>query len=95
MAVTEEAGVWTIKTSTILKSMELEFKIGMTLEHTTPDGRDVSTVVTVEGNKFVYVQTAKQERKKSTKSVREFTNDGCILTMRLTGTDVVCVHKFK
>merc|ERR1711970_1473578 len=28
MEVTEDAGVWTIKTSTTLKSMELKFKVG-------------------------------------------------------------------
>ena len=28
MEVSEEGGVWTIKTSTSLKSMELKFKVG-------------------------------------------------------------------
>ena len=29
MEVSEEGGVWTIKTSTSLKSMELKFKVGL------------------------------------------------------------------
>merc|ERR1712018_761308 len=53
MEVSEEAGVWTIKTSTTLKSMELKFKVGEEFEETTPDGREVKSVVKMEGNKLV------------------------------------------
>merc|ERR1739842_182936 len=75
MEVSEEAGVWTIKTSTTLKSMELKFKVG---------------------DEFVCVQKAKKDGQKSTKSIREFTADECILTMTIDGMDdLVCVQKFK
>merc|ERR1712117_959710 len=70
--VTEEGGNWTIKTSTTLKSMELKFKLDEEFEETTPDGREVKSVVKMEGNKLVAVQTAKKDGEKSTKSVREF-----------------------
>merc|ERR1711862_340281 len=63
MEVTEEGGVWTIKTSTVLKSMELKFKVGEKFDETTPDGRNVDSVVTVDGNKFICVQTAKMMEK--------------------------------
>merc|ERR1712066_942113 len=43
--ITENKGVWSIKSSTTLKSMELKFKIGEEFEETTPDGRDVRAVV--------------------------------------------------
>merc|ERR1711915_687375 len=66
MEVTEEGGEWTIKTS-----MELKFKVGEKFDETTPDGRQVDSIVTVEGNKFICVQTAKKEGEKSTKSIRE------------------------
>jgi len=95
MEVTEEGGEWTIKTSTVLKSMELKFKVGEQFAETTPDGRAVDSIVTVEGNKFICVQTAKKEGEKSTKSIREFTDEGCTLTMEVTGTDVVSVQVFK
>merc|ERR1711874_217156 len=48
MDVSEADGVWTIKTSTTLKSMELKFKIGEEFDETTPDGRDVKAIVTFE-----------------------------------------------
>ena len=95
MEVTEEGGVWTIKTSTTLKSMELKFKVGEPFEETTADGRDVSALVKQEGNKFISEQTAKEAGQKSTKTVREFTEEGCTVTMEIPGSDVVCVQKFK
>jgi hypothetical protein len=95
MEVTEADGQWTIKTSTIMKSMELSFKVGEQFSETTPDGREVDSIVTVDGNKFVCVQTAKKEGEKSTKSIRDFNDEGCVLTMEVTGTDVVCVQTFK
>ena len=95
MEVSELGGVWSIKTSTSLKAMELKFKIGEAFDETTPDGREVSAMVTLEGNKFISEQTAKKAGQKSTKTVREFTGSECIVTMTIIGSDVVCVQKFK
>merc|ERR1711983_361947 len=95
MEVTEEGGEWTIKTSTVLKSMELKFKVGEKFEETTPDDRNVDSIVTAEGNKFICVQTAKKDGEKSTKSTREFTDEGCTYTIEVTGTDVVSTQVFK
>merc|ERR1712168_1129003 len=87
MEVSEEGGVWTIKTSTTLKSMELKFKIGEEFEETTPDGREVTAMVVQDGNKLICEQ-------KSTKSIREFTEEECIYTMTIDGNDdLVCVQK--
>ena len=93
--MSEKDGVWTIKTSTTLKTMELKFEVGKEFEETTPDGRDVKAVVTQEGNKFISVQTAKKEDQKSTRVVREFNDNEVVQTMEVLGTDVVCVQKFK
>merc|ERR1712098_896354 len=49
MTVSEEGGQWTIKTSTMLKSMELKFKLGEEFDEKTPDGREVTSIVTQEG----------------------------------------------
>merc|ERR1719242_339378 len=42
-----------IKTSTTLKTMELKFKIGEPFDETTPDGREVTAVCTLEDGKIV------------------------------------------
>ena len=94
MTVSEENGEWTIKTSTMLKSMELKFKLGEEFEEKTPDGREVKAVVTQEGDKLITVQTAKKEGQKSTKMTREFFDDKCVVTIEITGTDVVCTQTF-
>merc|ERR1719509_625887 len=90
MDVTEDGGVWTIKT------MELKFKLGEEFDETTPDGREVTALVNLEGAKLVTTQKAKKEGQKSTKSVREMNGaDEMVYTMTIDGSDVVCVQKFK
>ena len=95
MTVSEEDGQWKIETATMLKSIELKFKLGQEFEETTPDGRVVKAIVTKEGDKLITVQTAKKEGEKSTKSVREFFDDKCVMTLEITGTDVACTQTFK
>merc|ERR1711972_244059 len=96
MEVSEDGGVWTIKTSTTLKTMELKFKLGEQFDETTPDGREVTAVVNLEGGKIITVQKAKKDSEKSTKSVREMNGaDEMIYTMTIDGSDLVCVQKFK
>ena len=90
-----DGGVWTIKTSTTLKTMELTFRVGDPFDYVTVDGRNVSSLVTVEENKFICIQTAKDENEKSTRTIRDFTEDECITTMEIIGTDITCVQKFK
>merc|ERR1712055_876973 len=94
--VSEGGGVWTIKTSTTLKTMELKFKLGEPFDETTPDGREVVATVTFEGGKIVCVQKAKKEGQKSTKSIREMNGpEEIVYTMTIDGCDLVCVQKFK
>merc|ERR1712033_111297 len=97
LEITENSGVWSIKSSTTLKSIELKFKVGVEFEETTPDGRDVTAIVKYEGGKIVTVQTAKKTGQKSTRSVREMNGpDELIYTMTIEGNDsLVCVQKFK
>merc|ERR1712203_641374 len=96
MEVSEDGGVWTIKTSTTLKTMELKFKLGEEFDETTPDGREVSAIVNLEDGKIVTVQKAKKDGQKSTKSIREMNGaDEMIYTMTVDGSDLVCVQKFK
>jgi hypothetical protein len=91
----EEDGLWTIRMSTILKAIERSFRIGEPYDEITADGRDVSSIMTVVGDTFILLQNAKKVGQKSTKAIREFTNDGCILTTEVIGTDVVAVQKYK
>merc|ERR1712098_392846 len=72
MEISEDAGTWTIKTSTTLKTMELKFKLDEEFDETTPDGREVSAKVTLEDGK-------------STRSVRELVDGELVYTMTIEG----------
>ena len=73
------------------------FQIGEEFDETTPDGREVSSLVTFEDGKIVTVQKAKKEGQKSTKSIREMNGtDELVYTMTIDGVDdLKCVQKFK
>merc|ERR1711990_1035730 len=95
MDITEVDGEWTIKSSTTLKTVELKFKLGEKFEETTPDGREVESVSTLENGKLTIVQTAKKAGEKSTTSVREMSGSEMLYTLTVEGCDIVCVQKFK
>merc|ERR1712106_254012 len=96
LEITEEEGVWTFKTSTALKTMEMIFILNEPFDESTPDGREVTTVVTFENSRFITVQTAKNKEEKSTKSTRKMVSpDEMIHTITVEGSDIVCVQNFK
>merc|ERR1712113_853790 len=63
-----DSETWSFKTSTMLKSMELKFKLDEEFDEKSPDGRDVKAKVTKEGDSFISIQNAVKEGEKSTKS---------------------------
>merc|ERR1712013_469402 len=71
MEVSLDQGVWTIKQSTTLKTMEMKFKVGVECDDVTPDGREVKMIVTNEEGAFLMLQKAKKLGEKSTKSTRK------------------------
>ena len=94
MEVTEEGGQWTIKTSTVLTSVESKFKLGEKTKETL-NGNEYESIAFLEGNKFITITTPTEEGLKSTKSVREFTDEGCTMTTNIIGTDFSCVQEFE
>lgn len=80
----------------MLKSMSLDFKVGVEFDETSPDGREVRAIVNKEGDSFISIQTAKKEGVKSTKIIREFKGDEVIVTSTVIGNDdLVCLQTFK
>lgn len=69
VTVTEDNGLYTMKTTSTFKSQELKFKLGEEFDEETPDGRKVKSVITLEGNKMKHVQKGD----KDTVIEREFT----------------------
>lgn len=97
MEVSLDQGVWTIKQSTTLKTMEMKFMVGVECDDVTPDGREVKMIVTNEEGAFLMLQKAKKLGEKSTKSTRKMVGKNeMIYTMEVVGEpDTLCVQKFK
>lgn len=69
----------------------------MEFSESTPDGREVTSLVTFNKGKLVTVQTAKKPGQKSTRSVREMNGeDELVYIMTIEGNnDLVCRQTFK
>lgn len=67
--LTENNGLYTLKTTSPFKNSEIKFKLGEEFDEETPDGRKVKCVCTLDGNKLVQIQKGE----KQTTIEREFT----------------------
>jgi hypothetical protein len=94
MEITKNGDKWKIVTKTILKSVELNFELGVPFEEVSTDGRKCKTTVTMEGdNKLITNQVATEEGKKSVKVIREFSDEG--IDVQMICGDVVSKQFFK
>lgn len=59
--LSEKDGVYTLKTASTFKNMEIKFKLGEEFDEETADGRKVKSVCTVDGNKLVQVQKGEKD----------------------------------
>lgn len=75
-------------TSSTFKTSEISFELGKEFDEETLDGRNVKSVVTLEGNKLIH----KQGGDPSSEIIREFTDTEMIATMKV-GT-VTCTRKY-
>ncbi|XP_070620319.1 fatty acid-binding protein, heart [Erythrolamprus reginae] len=79
----------TIKTHSTFKNTEINCKVGEEFDETTADGREVKSIVTLDGGKLVHIQ---KWNGKETSLVREIKDGKLILT--LTMGDVVCTRTY-
>merc|ERR1712227_1008931 len=93
MTIAEEGGNWVMITKTTVKSIELKFRLGEEFEEDTTDGRHCKTTVTLDGDKMTTTQIDTKEGGKNVTAVREFNDEGLVLTTTCNG--VSSVQKFK
>ena len=92
--MTEENGVWTITTSTTLKTITLKFKLGEAFSETTLDGRVAQTVACRDGDVLILDQRGnKAKGEKDSKMIRDFKGD--MMYMQLIAEGVVCKRVYK
>ena len=86
-------GKWKLQTKTKMKTVELNFEPGKPFEEKTGDGRDCTTTVTVEGNKWTTVQKNKKAGGPDVKVIREFSDKG--IDVQMCCGDVVSKQFFE
>ncbi|XP_053973373.1 probable fatty acid-binding protein isoform X2 [Hylaeus anthracinus] len=87
--LTENNGLYTLKTTSPFKSSEIKFKLGEEFDEETPDGRKVKSVCSLEGNKLVQIQKGE----KQTTIEREFTPTEMKAVMKVD--DIICTRVYK
>ncbi|XP_066889523.1 cellular retinoic acid-binding protein 2 isoform X1 [Kogia breviceps] len=92
--IKQEGDTFYIKTSTTVRTTEINFNIGEEFEEQTVDGRPCKSLVKWESeNKMVCEQRLLKGEGPKTSWTRELTNDGeLILTM--TADDIVCTRVY-
>ncbi|XP_076619522.1 fatty acid binding protein isoform X2 [Colletes latitarsis] len=87
--LTENNGLYTLKTTSPFKNSEIKFKLGEEFDEETPDGRKVKSVCSLEGNKLVQIQKGE----KQTTIEREFTPKEMKAVMKVD--DIICTRVYK
>merc|ERR1712088_378649 len=99
----EETEVWNVsRTSTLfyqlikLRSVDFKFRLNEEFDEVTPDKREVTSIVTVEGDSFKHVSKAKKEGVTGHTVVTEFKGHECPRYMTIDkNPDVIGVMKFR
>ncbi|NP_001011630.1 probable fatty acid-binding protein isoform X2 [Apis laboriosa] len=87
--LTENNGLYTLKTTSPFKNTEIKFKLGEEFEEETVDGRKVKSVCTLDGNKLIQVQKGE----KQTTIEREFSSTEMKAIMKVD--DIICTRVYK
>lgn len=79
---------FTLVTSSTFKNSEISFELGKEFDEETLDGRQVKSVMTLEGNKLIQ----KQGGDPASEIIREFGEKDMVATMKVK--EVVCTRKY-
>ncbi|XP_043505735.1 sodium/calcium exchanger regulatory protein 1-like [Polistes fuscatus] len=93
MEISNEGEKWSIRTVSMMRTLELVFVLGEEYEETLPSGEILKNVTTMEDDSLVTVSY----RPDNTKIVRkyDFNDDGLVLTMSNEKSDAVAKRYFK
>lgn len=80
---------YTLRTTSTFKNSDINFQLGKEFDEETLDGRNVKSVMTLEGNKL----THKSGGTPPSTIVREFNENEMVATM--TVNNVVCTRKYR
>ncbi|EDW38020.1 GL12263 [Drosophila persimilis] len=87
--VTLEGDTYTMTTTSTFKTSAISFKLGEEFDEETLDGRQVKSIITLDGNKL----TQEQKGDKPSTIVREFTDTDLTTTLTIGAVKSVRVYK--
>jgi len=85
----KEGDTYTLNTESTFKNTSIKFKSGEEFDEETIDGRNVKTVIRVEGDKF----TQEQKGDKPSTIIRDFGENEVKVEMKIK--DIVCTRIYK
>ena len=95
MEVEERNGHWAIMTGCPPGgSVEIEFELGVEFDETTADGREVTSIMELQGNTLIQTQTSNSGGRNST-VIREFLGDTVKVTYNVDGWALSCVQIYE
>ncbi|VVC96084.1 unnamed protein product [Leptidea sinapis] len=85
-------GSYTLTHITPIRKMATKFRLGEEFEEERADGVKVKSVMTIEGNKLIQIQTESSGRKST--HVREFSRTALKVTTTAEDWDGVCIRTY-
>ncbi len=76
------SGKWKVVTATKVRTMETVFESGKPYDEKLSDGREVTTTITIDGNRWTTLQKDKKGSFNDIHAVREFTDKGFDIQFR-------------
>ncbi|SPP88413.1 probable fatty acid-binding protein [Drosophila guanche] len=87
--VTLDGDTYTLTTTSTFKTSAISFKLGEEFDEETLDGRQVKSIITLDGNKL----TQEQKGDKPSTIVREFTDSDLTTTLTIGAVKSVRIYK--
>jgi len=89
VTVTEEAGEFTFKQESLVKTSEFKFKIGQEFDEVTADGRQVKSLMTLKAPNVMVHEMKGTNGGKDSVCVREFFGDKMVATCKCEDIETV------
>merc|ERR1712037_310335 len=89
VTVTEEAGEFTMKQESLVKTSEIKFKIGQEFDEVTADGRQVKSKMTLKSPNVMIHEMLGTNGGKDSVCIREFLGDKMVATCKVDDIETV------
>merc|ERR1712154_297351 len=89
VTITEEAGEFTMKQESLVKTSEIKFRIGQEFDEVTADGRQVKSKMTLKSPNVMIHEMLGTNGGKDSVCIREFLGDKMVATCKVDDIETV------